>query len=73
MEELSKDDAPFFLSVGLSKPHLPFTAPKKYWDMYPASTIKLTDIKERPRNGYNKAIRTGGELKNYYGMPELYD
>lgn len=73
MEELSNDDAPFFLSVGLSKPHLPFTAPKKYWDMYPASTIKLTDIKERPRNGYNKAIRTGGELKNYYGMPELYD
>lgn len=73
MEELSNDDAPFFLSVGLSKPHLPFTAPKKYWDMYPASTIKLTDIKERPRNGYNKAIRTGGELKNYYRMPELYD
>ena len=73
MEELSKDDVPFFLSVGLSKPHLPFTAPKKYWDMYPASTIKLTDIKERPRNGYNKAIRTGGELKNYYGVPELYN
>mgnify|MGYP001174750728 FL=1 len=73
MEELSKGGAPFFLSVGLSKPHLPFVAPKKYWDMYPASSIKLTEIKERPKNGYNKAIRTGGELKNYYGMPELFN
>ena len=73
MEELSKDDAPFFLSVGLSKPHLPFTAPKKYLDMYPISDIKLTEIKTPPLNGYNKAIRTGGELKNYYGMPEFYD
>ena len=73
MEELSKDDAPFFLSVGLSKPHLPFTAPKKYWDMYPSSTIKITEIRKRPKNGYDKAIRTGGELKNYYGMPELFN
>ena len=73
MEELSKENVPFFLSVGLSKPHLPFVAPKKYWDMYPSSTIKITDIRERPKNGYNKAIRTGGELKNYYGMPELFN
>ena len=73
MEELSKDDAPFFLSVGLSKPHLPFIAPKKYLDMYPISDIKLTEIKKHPLNGYNKAIRTGGELKNYYGMPEFYN
>ena len=73
MEELSKDNVPFFLSVGLSKPHLPFVAPKKYWDMYPSSTIKITDIKKRPKNGYNKAIRTGGELKNYYGMPEMFN
>ena len=73
MEELSKDDAPFFLSVGLSKPHLPFIAPKKYLDMYPISDIKLTEIKTPPLNGYNKAIRPGGVLKSYYGMPELYD
>lgn len=73
MKELSKSDKPFFLSVGLSKPHLPFTAPKKYWDMYPASSITLTDLKERPKNSYKDAIRTRGELNSYYGMPQQYE
>ena len=72
MEALSKDDKPFFLAVGLSKPHLPFTAPKKYWDLYPAATIKLTDLKETPENSYELAIRTRGELNSYYNMPQQY-
>jgi iduronate 2-sulfatase len=73
MEALSKDDKPFFLAVGLKKPHLPFTVPKKYWDMYPAASIHLSDLKKRPENSYEKAIRTGGELGFYYNMPQQYD
>jgi len=73
MEKLSKDDKPFFLSVGLSKPHLPFVAPKKYWDMYPASSIELTDLRDRPENAYENSIRRRGELNNYYGIPQQYD
>jgi iduronate 2-sulfatase len=73
MEELSKENKPFFLAVGLSKPHLPFVAPKKYWDMYPASSIELTDLRERPENSYEQAIRTRGELNSYYNMPQQYD
>lgn len=34
-------DRPFFLAVGFWKPHLPFNAPKKYWDLYDRSTIEL--------------------------------
>ena len=34
LEELSREDKPFFMAVGLSKPHLPFVAPRKYWDLY---------------------------------------
>ena len=30
---------PFFIVAGFRKPHLPFNAPKKYWDLYDPSTV----------------------------------
>ncbi|PWG06654.1 iduronate sulfatase [Polaribacter aquimarinus] len=73
LEGLKKDGKPFFMAVGLTKPHLPFNAPQKYWDMYPEASISLTELKERPKNTSKHTLRTGGELGNYYGMPKLYE
>ncbi len=41
-----KHDQPFFLACGLKKPHLPWTVPKKYFDLYPLDSITLPEILE---------------------------
>ena len=41
-----KHDQPFFLAVGLWKPHDPWEVPQKYFDMYPLEDIVLPEIKE---------------------------
>ncbi len=43
-------DRPFFLAVGFWKPHLPFNAPKKYWDLYDRSEVELPPNPERPKD-----------------------
>ena len=34
-------DAPWFIGCGFMKPHDPFIAPKKYFDLYPPESLKL--------------------------------
>ena len=63
-------DIPFFLAMGLYKPHLPFNAPKKYWDMYKPEDIKLADNPFIPKNAPSYAMTNWGELRNYYGIPK---
>jgi uncharacterized sulfatase len=36
-------DEPFFIAVGFLKPHDPFIAPKKYFDLYPLESLKLPE------------------------------
>lgn len=48
MEE--KKDEPFFLGVGFFRPHTPFVAPKKYFDMYPLENFRLPYAPEGDRD-----------------------
>ncbi len=45
-EFLDRDrERPFFLAVGLTRPHLPWYVPSKYFDMFPASEVRLPEVK----------------------------
>lgn len=47
IEQLGKThDKPFFLAVGLHKPHMPWNVPQKWYDKFPAAEIKLPPYKE---------------------------
>ena len=48
IQNLSKTDQPWFLAVGLMKPHLPFTAPKKYWDLYEGKKLPVVNHPDKP-------------------------
>lgn len=61
---------PFFLGVGFRKPHLPFVAPKKYWDLYDRSRIPMP-YPERPHHAPDLAFANWGELRSYSDIPDL--
>jgi len=67
---LNRKQQPFFLAVGFLKPHLPFAAPKRYWDMYRRDELVLADNPDAPRNAPRIAMHTFGELRSYQGMPK---
>ena len=68
---LSKSVQPFFMAVGFSKPHLPFVAPKKYWDLYKREDMPLAAFQEHSKNGPLIAYHQSGELRNYIDIPEF--
>lgn len=62
-------DKPFFLAVGFLKPHLPFVAPKKYWDLWKPSDFALPEA-AAPVDAPKWAAQYGGELRAYHGVPK---
>ncbi len=70
LRRLATMEQPFFLAVGFFKPHLPFVAPKKYWDLYDRSAIHLPATYHRPKNAPDEAFHNWGELRHYAGIPD---
>jgi iduronate 2-sulfatase len=71
LNELKNTNQPFFLSVGFYKPHLPFNAPKKYWDLYDRSKIKLADNQFIPTGSPAYAVHGDQELRSYDDFKDL--
>lgn len=68
MEELKKlknQQKPFFIGVGFFKPHLPFNAPKKYWDLYDRSDIPIAPDPYIPDGVNPLSVGRMGEFNNY--------
>ncbi len=63
-------EAPFFLAVGFYKPHLPFNAPKRYWDIYDPDAIDLADNPFKPKDCPTIAMHNWAELRGYRGIPK---
>jgi iduronate 2-sulfatase len=63
-------DRPFFLALGFVKPHLPFCAPKRYWDLYDRDTLPLAGRRTPPDGAPAYAPQFGGELRQYREIPE---
>ena len=68
LREFKASDEQFFFGIGFMKPHLPFAAPKKYWDLYDRDAIEVP-VQTLP-SGVNSGLTQSGNgefIGNYGG------
>ncbi len=71
LRRLADQEKPFFFAVGFVRPHLPFNAPKKYWDLYSREEIELPEnLRYTPKNAPDASIHNFGELRAYIDVPK---
>ncbi|MEM7627601.1 MAG: sulfatase [Planctomycetota bacterium] len=63
-------DEPFFLAIGFHKPHLPFVAPKKYWDLYDRDRIELPQRAEPVGVPEFSLVPSWYEMRQYGDIPK---
>lgn len=69
--KLSKSNQVFFFAVGFVKPHLPFVAPKKYWDMYKRDEMPIAPFQQKAQNSPDMAYHHAAELYKYSDIPPI--
>ena len=65
-----KKDEPFFLAVGFIKPHSPYIAPKKYFDLYKREEIELAQYQDWPKGAPSMAGHGSHEKRRYTDQPK---
>ena len=71
IKKFKNSKKPFFLTAGFISPHLPFNAPKKYWDLYDRNAIKQPDnYNYTPKNAPEMSISSWGEMRAYSNIPK---
>ena len=70
LKRFANSEKPFFLALGFHKPHLPFVAPKKYWDLYKRENFKVAAFQEHAKGSPDFAYHTWGELRRYSDIPD---
>jgi iduronate 2-sulfatase len=61
---------PFFIAAGFARPHLPFSVPKRYWDLYDPTRLPMPGIERAPDGAPKEAQKRGGEIAQYTPVPE---
>ena len=69
LQEFKGSGEAFFMAVGFKKPHLPFNAPKRYWDLYDREEIELPDNFYPPKNAPKESLHSYSELRAYSNIP----
>jgi uncharacterized sulfatase len=72
LKKFAKSKEPFFLTLGFRRPHVPFTAPQRYYDLYPPESIELPP----PQPGYTKPFSElihRRMLQAYYAVTTFVD
>ena len=70
-EHAKNPGQPFFLAVGFANPHVPWIAPKKYFDLYDPAKLPLAKNEFLPKGSPAFAATSGADFYSYKGVPQV--
>ena len=70
LERLRGEIKPFFLAVGFMKPHSPYNAPRKYWDLYNREDMQALGSEAKPEDAPDQNWFQFKEIRNLTDLPD---